>query len=366
MHIIIKQPDLKRLLATAIKAVPSRPTHPILGNLLLIAKEDKLTVIGFDLTLGIKTTADCQVEKEGIVTVPAKIFSDIINKSPDGEVELEWDKDTEIVTINAHGRYEIRGISADEYPELPTFTPELSDSLPVELFSKAIKATANIASNDETKPILTGVQLKVDNESLTLSATNGHILGIMRLDKPESDSDYEVVIPSRVLKDVNAIVTDKDESITLSFESSLVSFKHQNTELISRLLNGTYPNCKQLIPASFSSEAIIDRQALIQTVERVTVFADEKNNMVKFNFTDSEVKVASEASQLGNAQSTIPCEYEGDFLIGFNSKYLLEGLKNITSKEVKIAMNNPEQPVIITPLSGDNYTFLIMPVRIKE
>jgi DNA polymerase-3 subunit beta len=409
MEIVCSQADLKTNLSLVSRAVPSRPTHPILANVLLNADQEKgrLGLTGFDLSLGIRTSFPAQVSQGGMITIPSKIFNDIVSRLPDGEVTITYEEDefedNPIISIkSASGSFQIRGIKAEDYPELPQVGKDNALMLPISALSEGLKGSLFAASMDETKQILTGIHLIREDDTLEFASTDGHRLAIVKTtdQKPtdddqdnEEDSESEdmededseldseagisqdqnfaITIPARALRELEKIfaMTKESDSMALYVDDGQVVFELGDQHLTSRKLDGTYPNYNQLIPRNFSRTMVIERKRLIESLERVGVLADQKNNMVRFriNSDDDVVTLVVEAKELGTAKESIPVQITGESLeIGFSIRYLMDGLKALPTDDIKMNFNEATQPVVINPLGGLNMTYLIMPVQIRD
>lgn len=387
MKFIAEQEVLKSCLFLVTKAIPSRPTHPILANVLMVVKESQqtATLTGFDLNLGIKTTLSVNAIEGGEITLPAKLLSDIINKLPNGTTTIEVesrDDENPFVTIisSTGGKYTLRGVTSEEYPELPLCSNSNKITIPTSVLFDSLKVTLHSVSHDEAKNILTGIHLiqkqpyvneggyKFDGY-FELASTDGHRLSVVRNDS-HSDQEFELTIPAKTLKEVNGYLASvpKIESVDLFYEDNLLMLSFGDTIFTSRKLDGAFPNYSQLIPNKFGLRCVVERKALLEAVDRVGIMATDKNNMIILSITRNEVTVSSNASDLGSAKETILCESNNEDLyrIGFNIKYLSEALKSLDSSEVKINCNSPQQPVIINPLNAKAITILVMPVQIKE
>lgn len=393
MKIVCSQIDLKNNLSLVSRAVPSRPTHPILANVLLVADKTKnrVTLTGFDLSLGMRTSFAAEVEESGMITLPSKFLNDIITRLPEGEVSLSYDEEeleeNPLVAINSlSGKFQLRGVKGDEFPELPTVEKEEAFLLPVASLVEGLKGSLFSASSDETKQVLTGVHLTRDLDTLEFAATDGHRLAVVKTseEKPEAEEgegvdntpvseeqNFTVTIPARALRELEKILSlaKENESVALYVDQGQVVFELGDQHLTSRKLDGAYPNYNQLIPKNFERTMIVERKRVIESLERVSVFADQKNNLVKFNLDpdNSQVTLSVEAKELGNAKESISAEITGDaFEIGFNIRYLMDGLKALSANDIKFQFNGATQPVITTPLSGLQMTYLIMPVQIRD
>ena len=388
MKIVCSQLELKNNLSLISRAVPSRPTHPILANVLLVADEDKnqVTLTGFDLSLGMRSTFSAEVEEGGVITLPAKLFNDIVTRLPEGQIVLDSEEveldDNPLVTLNSlSGKFQLRGVKADEYPELPAVEKEEAFFLGIPALSEGLKGSLFAASSDETKQILTGIHLTRQLDTLEFAATDGHRLAVVKTSEQKEEEDSEnpiteeqnftVTIPARALRELEKIMAmgKEEDDVALYVDEGQVVFELGCQHLTSRKLDGAYPNYNQLIPQNFERSMVIDRKSLIDSLERVSVLTDQKNNLVKFNL-DAEKKQATvsvEAKELGNAKESIEAEITGDdFEIGFNIRYLMDGLKALSANDIKFQFNGTTQPVIATPLSGVQMTYLIMPVQIRD
>jgi DNA polymerase III subunit beta len=374
MEVTISQTELKKALDSVIRAVPSRPTHPILANVLMECKDNTVYLAGFDLTLGIKTHLKADIEDEGTITLPAKLLSDIVAKLPDGDINISCDDDEEnpmVKIVSGSGKFHIRGVASDEYPELPSIPPAttLDYDLPIDNLKQGISNTAFATSTDDAKQVLTGIHISQNVDRLEFASTDGHRLSVIKTYKEDEsfEDEFKITVPSRTLKEVERLLIDA-EKVSMMVDNTLIVFEMGNTTIVSRSLDGEYPKYHQLIPTNFERSFVADRKAILDALDRVSVFTDQKNNMIKFSLVPNEDLVISvEAKELGNAQSEVPVEMTGEALdIGFNLKYLSEGLRTMNCKEVKFQINGATQPVILTPLSGLAMTYLIMPVQIRE
>ncbi|RMD73108.1 MAG: DNA polymerase III subunit beta [Cyanobacteria bacterium J149] len=394
MKIVCSQVDLKNNLSLVSRAVPTRPTHPILANVLLVANQTKnqVTLTGFDLSLGMRSCFCAEVEEEGVITLPAKLLNDIIARLPEGEVTISYEEEemeeNPLVTINSlSGKFQLRGVKGEEYPELPVVEREEAFLLPVAALNEGLKGSLFAASNDETKQILTGVHLTRNLDTLEFAATDGHRLAVVKTSAIEEtkeseeennsnppiteEQNFTITIPARALRELEKILSmaKEGESIALFVDEGQVVFELGQQNLTSRKLDGAYPNYNQLIPNNFERTMVVDRKRMIESLERVSVLSDQKNNLVKFtlNSDNEQVTLSVEAKELGNAKESISAEINGDnFEIGFNIRYLMDGLKALSANEIKFQFNGATQPVIATPLSGAQMTYLIMPVQIRD
>lgn len=375
MKLICSQRDLSHHLAIASRAVASRPSVPVLANVLLVADEVTQTVklSAFDLSIGIQTSFPAQVETGGTITLPSRLLNDIVPKLPDGVITITCDDTKDNMhgcqTILKHkvGKYQVRGMSADEFPELPDVDSD-AFTLPTEALLQGIKGVLFCASDDETKQVLTGVHLSATS-GLEFAATDSHRLAVMVSELEDVPTLPEGVnITGKALQEV--VKLSEGEEVSVKLDQTQAVFEWANQRLTTRLLEGQYPNYGQLIPKQFDKTLTVDRRQLMAALERIAVLADQKNNIVKFSLSaeiGEEVTLSVDAPDVGSGVEVVSATYLGDDLdIAFNVKYLLEGLKAVPTSEVMISLNTATSPVVITPIGGAKQTYLIMPVQIRS
>jgi DNA polymerase-3 subunit beta len=387
MKLVCTQSDLNSNLSLVSRAVPSRPTHPVLGNVLVTADmaTQQVRLTAFDLSLGIQTSFAATVETGGEITIPAKLLNDIVSRLPDGEITLEdlatetAEGDSVLVTLtSASGRYQMRGMGAEEFPELPQVKAGLAIQLSAAALTEGLGGSLFATSSDETKQVLTGVHLTMQQDSVEFAATDGHRLAVVETTNQKTDDETETediaplefTLPARALRELERMVgmRQSSEAVSLQFEQGQIVFQGGEHRLTSRTLEGQYPAYRQLIPKQFQRQITIDRRQLLSAVERIAVLADQKNNIVKFSIDsdNQELFLSVEAQDVGSGRESMPAQVSGESLdIAFNVKYLIDGLKALSTSEIQLQMNTADSPVILTPLGGLKMTYLIMPVQIR-
>lgn len=372
MKFTCSQEDLNNCLSLVIKAVPGRPSHPVLANVLIkVDKEIQMVCItGFDLSLGIQSAFNAVVEESGILTVPAKLFIDIVSRMEGGlAIALDSEDENLIHIKSGSGKYNIRGMSADEFPELPEITGDQIE-LPAKELIKGLKGTLFSASPDESKQVLTGVHIVVSADEIEFASTDGHRL--TRVQTPiEDGADLAMTIPAKALKEVEKMLSANPtlESVAIRFDDSQILFEMGTQRLTSRKLEGQYPIYNQLIPNKFTGSITIDRKALLGSAERIGVLADQRNNILKcsINYESQSISLSVDAKEVGNGEESVDVQCDGDLKeIAFNIKYLTEGLKSLNCSEVQIQLNTATSPVVVTPLTGEKIIYLIMPVQLRN
>ncbi|HEY9647073.1 MAG TPA: DNA polymerase III subunit beta [Chroococcidiopsis sp.] len=384
MKLTCAQTELNTHLSLVSRVVPSRPSHPVLANVLLSADADtqRVSLTGFDLSLGVQTSFAAQVEESGTLTLPSKLLSDIVSRLPNGELTLDDSEGETLVTLTCStGRYQMRGMSAVDYPELPTIEGTDVVYLPVEALIQGLQGSLFSASTDETKQVLTGVHLSVETDSMEFAATDGHRLAVVQTQSTDSadrdadaqpassDANFDVTVPGKALRELERMLQmDRAEAVAVRFDQGQLIFEWDNQRLTSRLLEGQYPNYNQLIPRQFARQLTVDRRLFIGALERIAVLADQRNSIVKLSldFGKQELLVSVDAQDVGSGRETVPAQISGeDMDIAFNVKYLLEGLKAFDTSEIQMQFNTSTSPAIVSPLGGFKMTYLVMPVQIR-
>ncbi len=384
MKLVCSQAELSASLQLVSRAVASRPTHPVLANVLLTADAGtgRLSLTGFDLSLGIQTSLAAAVESSGAITLPAKMFGEIVSRlSADSPITLSSDEGSEQVDLtSSSGTYQMRGMPAEDFPELPLVQSGEPIRLDPQVLVKGLRATLFASSSDEAKQILTGVHLGLDSQGLECAATDGHRLAVLKLNHalpeqglPEAaaGSTVDVTVPARSLRELERLLSARqsNEPVSLFCDRGQVVFLWSDQVLTSRSLDGTYPNYRQLIPDSFSRQLQVDRRALIAALERVAVLADQHNNVVKIvsDPLAGQLLISADAQDVGSGSESLAAVVSGEAIqIAFNVRYLIDGLKAIAADQVELHCNAPTTPVILVPVGEPGFTYLVMPVQIRS
>lgn len=366
MKFTTTQKQLNNALSLVNRAVASRPTHPILANIKLQAEGDRIVLEAFDNSLGIRTSFEAEITESGVTTLPASLLSAIVSKL-EGSLTLSDGKEENLYQIKSKsGTYKIRGMAPEEFPELP-LVEGTEILLNPEALSEALKSTLFSASSDETKQVLTGCHLKIDsNFDIEVASTCGHRLSAFG--SIDGDPLDECTIPAKALAEIQKLLAGTEEPVSLKLDPGQATFGTTNTIITSRLLEGQYPNYRQLIPNSFARQLTLDRRSFLQSLERISVLADQKNNVVKLSLDDTnqELILSVDAQDVGSGRESLPAQISGDAMdIAFNVKYLLDVLKVVTTAEVMLQMNGATSPVVVSPIGGAKFTGLLMPVQIR-
>ena len=385
MKVVCSQSELNAALQLVSRAVATRPTHPVLANVLLTADagSNRLSLTGFDLNLGIQTSLAASIDSSGAITLPARLLGEIVSRlSSDSPITLATDADGEQVELTSlSGSYQMRGMPADDYPDLPMVESGQPLKLQASGLVQALKGTLFASSADEAKQLLTGVHLHFTDTSLEAAATDGHRLAVLGVDDalhdaapsedPESDG-FAVTLPARSLREVERLMAGwrSEEPVSLFCDRGQVVFLAADQMVTSRTLEGTYPNYRQLIPDGFTRTISLDRRALIAALDRIAVLADQHNNVVKFSTQpdDGVVLLSADAQDVGRGSESLPATLTGDAMqIAFNVRYLLDGLKAVATDQVVLHCNAPTTPAVLKPEGEtESFTYLVMPVQIRS
>jgi DNA polymerase-3 subunit beta len=382
MKLVCSQAELNASLQLVSRAVAGRPTHPVLANVLLTADAGtgRLSLTGFDLSLGIQTSLAASVQSSGAITLPARLFGEIVARMPsDSPISLSCEEGGEQVELSsASGSYQMRGMPADDFPELPLAQSSTPIRLDPDVLIKGLRATLFASSSDEAKQLLTGVHLGLDANGLECAATDGHRLAVLRLensaDGPITDEPADVLdvtVPARSLRELERLLSGRGgaEAVSLFCDRGQVVFQWADQLLTSRSLDGTYPNYRQLIPESFARSLSLDRRGLVAALERVAVLADQHNNVVKLSTdpTAGQLAISADAQDVGSGSESLAADVSGEAIqIAFNVRYVLEGLKAMGSERVELRCNAPTTPVVLAPHDDPAFTYLVMPVQIRQ
>ena len=388
MKLVCSQAELNTALQLVSRAVASRPTHPVLANVLLTADAgtDRLSLTGFDLSLGIQTALTASVESSGAITLPARLLGEIVSRlSSDSPITLATDEAGEQVELKSlSGSYQMRGMSADDFPELPLVESGKAVKVNAMALLKALRGTLFASSSDEAKQLLTGVHLHFDGKAMEAAATDGHRLAVLSLadalavettvssEMDDEGENFSVTLPSRSLREVERLIAGwrSDDQVSLFCDKGQVVFLAADQVVTSRTLDGTYPNYRQLIPDGFARSFDVDRRAFISALERIAVLADQHNNVVKVSgdSTSELLQISADAQDVGSGSESLSAEFTGDSVqIAFNVRYVLDGLKVMDSDRIVLRCNAPTTPAIISPKDDDiGFTYLVMPVQIRS
>lgn len=377
MKLKVPKSTLDKAIKSVSKAVPSKGVQPILNNILLETSDGQLKLNATDLDFTIEAIVPSTNEEDGSITISARKLEEVVSKLEEDDVVISVDPETKKTNLLCrHSNFDLVGVPADDFPKTEKEQSNSFISINKDKLSRVLDLVQFSASKYDLNNILGGVYLAVREDTgsgemiFEIAATDGNRLSSYEfvLDPETNNANFatkEVVVPLKVISDVQKILdTSVDEDIKISFLANKIIFFTQDRYIISRLLEGTYPRYKQLIPEGQDKIAQLNRKELLSCLERVAVMANEITNLVKLSFTDGGLIVESSNQDFGKAADNIEIEYVGDPIdIFFNVKYLIEALKHMSSDMVQISMIASLNPALIKPIADENYLHLIMPIK---
>ncbi len=367
LKIIVNKEDMKSAVTKVIGAVSQKSAISAIEGILLKSFGNTLFLAGYDLEMGITATIPASVLREGDVIFPAKLLLELLMKV-DGD-EISFDLDDKYMCIIESGKAEFRimGIAADEFPDLPSLSIDNHFTLSQGELRDMINQTFFAIALTEQRPVHTGSKFDIKNGYFNLISVDGFRLAHCKR-KIDDDGERSFVVPRKTLSELMKIISDDyDETISVNLSKKHIIFEIDNYTVISRLLEGDFLDYERAIPQTSTTNVRIQRRIFIECFERVAIVTEEKLiNPVRLLFSDNRVQIEC-ATAVGRIKESLPAEIEGpDIEIGFNNRYLLEALKNCKNDEVIICLNRPENPVKIIPPVGDDYTFLVLPMRLNK
>lgn len=364
MLFICEKQKLQEGISIVQKAITGKSTMSVLEGIYINANKDGLTLIGSDMDVSIETKVNADVINEGSIVIDAKIFGEIIRKLPNSEIKIEtMENDTVQITCEK-SVFNVVYMNADEFPELPSLNENMKVEVPQNILKNMIKCTSFAIAQDETRPILQGILFEVKDRTLNLVALDGYRLAI-KSEYLDSDFDIEIVIPGKTLNEVSKILEDVNDLVQITFTNNHILFNLNKTRIISRLLEGKFVNYKSLLPEEHKLLVTVKKQDLQNGIERASLMAkDGNNNLIKLEVQDEALVITSN-SQLGKVREEVGINLQGDKIqIAFNSRYLIDVLKNFEEEEVVMEMTSSVSPCIIKAKEADNYKYLVLPVRL--
>ena len=376
MKVTVLQENLARGLGIVAKAVSPRSTLPVLANILIASDEGRLRLSATNLEMGITCWIPARIDEEGSTTVPARTFADLVSTLPSDQVLLKLDVPTQ--TLNVRGgtsTNDIKCIDAQEFPPLPV--PDFDGAVQINVgdFREMIHQVAFAASSDEARPVLMGVLVQVDKDKLTMAAADGFRLSVRKavLSTP-SAAPVSAIIPAQALKELARVATDGEEPIYMVMPKGRgqVVFRVKDVEVVSQLIDGTFPDYQQIIPRSYKSRTLVSTASLLKACKQAEIFAREGSNVARFNIKTgqgdmqpSEVEISATSEETGKNETIVEATVDGGgLLIAFNVKFLREALEVIRTPNVALETSAPNAPGVVKPVGDDQFLHVIMPMHL--
>ena len=344
--------------------VAGKGSLPILQNVMIEAKGNELKMTTTDLDISIKTVCECMVEEEGATTLPVKLLFTAVTKVAEGEIEVVVD-DKERATISAgNARYKLAGMPESEFPRLPNDSDAYTYSLPQQTFREMLRKVAYAASQDDTRRTLKGVLMSFKDSKLTMVATDGRRLALVEneVEFPKN-AEKDIVLPSKAVSELQRSMNG-EENLSLIVQKSQICFTLANVTIYSKLMDDAYPNYRQVIPKETAEHIAVDRQLLLDALDRASVMTMDEAHSTKLIFESGKLTVTSAASDIGEAKDVVPIKYAGEKIeIMFNPTYVMDPLKAIDDDEVTVNLNDGHSPAVIK--CSIPFLYVLMPLRIS-
>lgn len=376
MKVTLLQENLARGLSTVSRAVSPRSTLPVLSNILIATDEGRLRLSATNLELGITCWIPARVDEEGSTTVPARTFADLVSALPGDQVQLGLDVKTQTLHIKSGAsNNDIKCIDAQEFPPLPT--PEMKDAVQLNVadFKEMIHQVAFAASTDEARPVLMGVLMNVEKDKVTMAAADGFRLSVRKAQLSQNVAHpINIIIPARALNELARVSSDGEEPIYMVVpkQRGQVLFRVKDVEVVSQLIDGTFPDYHQIIPRNYKSRTLVSTASLLKACKQAEIFAREGSNVARLDIKQSkgemqpsEVEISATSEETGKNETIVEATVDGgSVLIAFNVKFLREALEVIKTPNVALETSAANAPGVVKPVGDDNFLHVIMPMHL--
>lgn len=376
MKVSCLQVNLAKGLSIVSRAVASRSTLPVLGNVLLATDQGRLKIAATNLELAVTCWIGAKVDEEGATTVPARVLGDFVNSLPPEHINMELNTKTQTLHLKC-ARYDanIKGIDAQEFPIIPTIGEGKKISLEPDTLREMIEQVTFAAATDESRPVLTGVSAKFEKDTVTLAAADGFRLSVRNatLSKPV-DQPVNVIIASKALQEVARVSGDQEDPIELAVTEnrSQVLFKLTNIEIVSQLIDGTFPDVTRIIPESHATRTVVNTSELQNAVKASSVFARESMNNVRLQISPAnemggaKITITATSAESGDNVGDVDATIDGAPVeIAFNARYLADVLNAVRAPQIAIETSSPASPGVFKAVGRDDFTHVIMPMHVK-
>jgi DNA polymerase-3 subunit beta len=372
MKFIVNSNYLLKQLSNINGVITTNPVVPILENFLFEIDKTKLTVTASDLQTSMITELNVESKEKGNIAVPARILLDTLKNLPDQPVTFSVDESTYSIEISSdNGRYKLSGENATDFPKVPAVSHDFSAAVSSEVLGRAINNTIFATSSDELRPAMTGVYVNLGDKNTTFVATDGHRLVRYRRADVKSENGNAIIIPRKALNLLKATLPAENSDVSIDFNMSNAFFRFGNIKMICRLIDERFPDFENVIPSSSTIKMTINRLDFLGSLKRISIYANKTTHQVRLKITGSELQVSAEDLDFSNeANERLSCEHEGeDIEIGFNAKFLVEMLSNVSHEQIRLNMSAPNKAGVILPADKDkneDMLMLVMPVMLNQ
>ncbi|GAB6179178.1 DNA polymerase III subunit beta [Desulfotomaculum defluvii] len=363
MKIICTRQNLIQGVTTAQRAVSTKNPMPILSGILLVAKDNRLELQATDLEMGIQCFVPCTTQEEGSIVLPAKYLSEIVRRLPDSPIQIERNQDTNVIIRYGQSEITINGFDAEEYPIFPKLQSNNSLTISEEKLKEYLRQILFATSPDENRPVFTGVLMEILEGNLRLVATDTHRLAMRQIESPSVKDDINIIIPGKTLNELTRVIGAADRQVTISIGENQITFGMEDTTLISRLIEGQFPNYRQVIPQGYKTRVRVKTKDLIEAAERASLLARVGTQIIRLNIEEEKLVITAN-TEVGRIHEEVPVYLQGDTIqIAFNAVYLTDALRAISCDNIYFDMSGPLSPGILRPVESDDYISLVLPVR---
>ncbi len=372
MKFIVSSAALLKEINNVNGVITTNPVVPILENFLFEIEDGRLIITASDLQTSMITELDVEAKENGSIAVPAKILLETLKNLPEQPVTFSMDEETYSIEISSdNGRYKLAGENAADFPKIPEVTEGHNIDISTDALSSAISNSIFATSNDELRPAMTGVYIKLSSTNTTFVATDGHRLIRYRRVDVASEGDHDIIIPRKALNLLNTTFPAENSNVTVEFNSSNAFFHFNNIKMICRLIDERFPDYENVIPAENNNHMGINRLELLNSLKRISIYANKATNQVRLKITGSELQISAEDLDFSSeANERLSCEHDGeDIEIGFNGKFLMEMLNNLDSKDITLQLSEPNRAGLIVPKEkndNEDILMLVMPVMLSN
>ncbi|MBC7708013.1 DNA polymerase III subunit beta [Polaromonas sp.] len=362
MKLQVTQENLNRALGSVARVANTRNALPILANVLIKTSNNRLSLSATNLDIAITHYIGAKVSEEGSITVPARLMQDFISSLPSGVINLEL-KETKLSITTDQYQSTVNGIMADDFPVMPAITSGQSWTVPGALLKKTLQQVVFAASNDETRPVLTAVLLHTSNGALYMAATDSYRLAERQLNN--NTEDVRLLVPATAMQDLLRIIGDGADAVQVTHDDQQILFQVGDVELVTRLVEGKYPDYQKLIPSTFATSATLKRADFVNVTKVSSLFARESAGSITIEVDEAaqSLSIRSVASQLGENTAQAEAKATGSASITLNSKYLLDALNALGGDEVTFGFNGKLEATLLTDAANDDYKHVIMPLK---
>ena len=376
MNVTVSQESLNRGLGTVSRAVATRSTLPITTHVLVQTDESRLRLVATNLEIVISSWIAAKVDVEGAVTVPARLLSEFVSSLQPDTIEMQLDQGTkQVEVVSGRVKAKLSGQDANDFPPIPQLGEGVTIELDPDQLRMSIERVVFAAATDDARPVLTGVHTSVDGDALTFAAADGFRLAVQTVRLSEAASEkFDVIIPARALRELERMLADQEEKVvmTVNPQRSQVLFRLGGAELVSQLVQGTFPNYRQLIPENATTKAVADVGEFLRATRTAAVFARDGNNIVRLYLQPGEnemagvVRLEARSEEVGAGEETIDSLVEGpEGQIAFNSRYLQDILGVLARSRVTLETTSPSSPGTFRPIDDEDYLHVVMPMFVQ-